>query len=308
LPAGLDTAVQTLARLLNLEPSQIRVILAEPVEWSDACLGVAVVGRLCAQVVTPGYRVVLEAQGKQYEFHTNNSGTLVVLASAPKPSVGTVDILWQSPDQPCQAAEIGAYGIAVGECGGALVQGLFASAERVNELKAFVSTYQSFSSTTVAGGITFNGLGNKPAMPAEQRSIAEWAALVHAEVIGSRSGAAWGSAFVWHREGGIAGFCDDLTVYRDGFAVASSCRSSTGVFLGNFRLNAVDLERLYKFLDTYQAGGIDRQDNPGGVDSMTVTMTFAGIGQQALDEAARQELVAFASSLFNAIPQVTPTP
>jgi len=61
-------------------------------------------------------------------------------------------------------------------------------------------------------------------------------------------------------------------------------------------------------LDTYQAGGIDRQDNPGGVDSMTVTMTFAGIGQQALDEAARQELVAFASSLFNAIPQVTPTP
>jgi len=72
------------------------------------------------------------------------------------------------------------------------VQGLFASAERVNELKAFVSTYQSFSSTTVAGGITFNGLGNKPAMPAEQRSIAEWAALVHAEVIGSRSGAAWG--------------------------------------------------------------------------------------------------------------------
>lgn len=67
-------AVDFLAKQLGIAASEIKVTSFEAVEWSDACLGVVVMGVMCAQGITPGYRVVLEAQGKSYELHTNQNG------------------------------------------------------------------------------------------------------------------------------------------------------------------------------------------------------------------------------------------
>lgn len=295
---GLNNAIQMLAQQLSTDTSQIKVISVEAVDWPDACLGVNLQGRVCAQVITPGYRIILQALGKQYEYHTDQSGGNVILASSPTVNVGSPLIIWESATQPCQTAEVGLFGVAVGDCGGALVQTMFTNGERVSEVQAFVNSYQSFSIETPAGKITLNGKGSRATTASEQRSIAEWANLVYMEAIGGRGGAAWGLAFTWHRVGGIAGFCQDLTIYRDGFGTSSDCRSLTPTPPITFLLDSSQLDQLYHYLDTYQPADIDRQDNPGGPDNMTVTMSFAGTGSQVLTDAIRQELMAFASSVY----------
>ena len=55
--------------------------VSKQVDWPDGCLGVQTPGVMCTMVITPGYRVILEADGKQYEYHTNASGDVVRLAT-----------------------------------------------------------------------------------------------------------------------------------------------------------------------------------------------------------------------------------
>ena len=50
----------------------------EPVEWRDASLGCPKPERVYAQVITPGFRLVFEYQGQQYEYHTNQDGSAIV--------------------------------------------------------------------------------------------------------------------------------------------------------------------------------------------------------------------------------------
>ena len=42
--------------------------------WKDACLGCGRAGEKCAQVLTPGYRVVLRVSDAVYEYHTDMAG------------------------------------------------------------------------------------------------------------------------------------------------------------------------------------------------------------------------------------------
>ena len=42
----------------------------EQVDWPDSCLGVNQADVACAEVISPGYRVILEANGQIYEYHT----------------------------------------------------------------------------------------------------------------------------------------------------------------------------------------------------------------------------------------------
>ena len=68
-----------LTRRLGIDPDTIGLVSAEQIDWPDACMGIQTPGVMCAMVVTPGYRVILEAGGRQYEYHTNLSGDVVRL-------------------------------------------------------------------------------------------------------------------------------------------------------------------------------------------------------------------------------------
>jgi len=70
-PRPVQAAVADLAERLNLEPVEVEVVEVQPLDWPDACLGAARPREVCAQVVTPGYRVILSAEGRQYEYHTD---------------------------------------------------------------------------------------------------------------------------------------------------------------------------------------------------------------------------------------------
>jgi hypothetical protein len=74
----LQLAIEDLAGRLGLSPEAIQLVSVEPVEWSDASLGCPQPGIMYAQVITPGYHVVLEAGGQQYTYHTD-AGRVVVL-------------------------------------------------------------------------------------------------------------------------------------------------------------------------------------------------------------------------------------
>src|SRR5687768_13079116 len=66
-----DAVIKQLAANLGLQKSDINLVSSEETEFGDACLGVRMEGVMCAQVVTPGKIIVLEANGIQYEYHTS---------------------------------------------------------------------------------------------------------------------------------------------------------------------------------------------------------------------------------------------
>lgn len=81
-PAGAHDLVrlasQDLAGRLGLATEEIRLVSVEGVEWSDTSLGCPQPGMMYAQVITPGFRVMFQAQGRTYEYHTD-TGQVVVL-------------------------------------------------------------------------------------------------------------------------------------------------------------------------------------------------------------------------------------
>lgn len=79
LPA-VSAAVQELAGARGLTTASITVVSAERVEWPNACLGTARPEQTCAAVVTPGYRVTLQAGAEQVVYHTDEFGATLVLA------------------------------------------------------------------------------------------------------------------------------------------------------------------------------------------------------------------------------------
>jgi hypothetical protein len=83
-PGAALNARQALAQKLNIPVDEITIVSVEAVEWPDGCLGVRTPGIMCIQVITPGYRVILEANGELYEYHTNETGSQVILAGAPQ--------------------------------------------------------------------------------------------------------------------------------------------------------------------------------------------------------------------------------
>jgi hypothetical protein len=68
---------EALARQLGIDPLSIQLVETVPVDWTDACLGLPTAGESCAQVVTSGFRVVVETGGTSYEFRTNRDSSLV---------------------------------------------------------------------------------------------------------------------------------------------------------------------------------------------------------------------------------------
>lgn len=293
------TVRQVLMQQIQADFDDITLVSVEAVEWMDGCLGLGTPNEICMMAIVPGYRVVFEADGEQYSYRTNRDATSIRLEGAPMPQVGEVVVVWTSPagEGVCNTLNVGLDGIAFGLCGDTLLPAHFANPERQADLAEFMATFAPFEAETDAGHIVFSGQGSQDASPAQQRMIAEWARLVQLEALGGRSGASWGLAFAWHREGGIAGFCDDLTVYVTGQVYASSCKGNTPMNLGQTRLDADQLEQLYTWIDTLDSFELEQTD-PAVNDAMTIRFVFSGAGDEQAGEAEQQAILDFAATLF----------
>lgn len=61
---------QDLTEKLNVGMDAIRLVSIESMEWPDTSLGCPRPGMMYASVVTAGYKIVLEAEGQEYVYHT----------------------------------------------------------------------------------------------------------------------------------------------------------------------------------------------------------------------------------------------
>ena len=182
-------AISALSKNLGLTPDQIKIVSTEAVDWPDSCLGVTVEGFACSQVVTPGFRIVLEANGKQVEYHTNQDGTVIVPATV---------------------------------------------------------------------------------------------------------------ALTWSRNGGIAGFCDSLTIYLSGEAQGNNCKSGEMVEKNSRRTSHGKRDCHDEWMDLQVWRDQHRRLDPEGVsDAMSVKLTLSGTGtRQNMVQASQQLLLTFAQDLY----------
>ncbi len=69
-----EAARAKLAEWLKVDASAIEVAELESTLWRDSCLGLANEGEMCAEALTPGFRIVLTVDGQKHVLHTDETG------------------------------------------------------------------------------------------------------------------------------------------------------------------------------------------------------------------------------------------
>jgi hypothetical protein len=115
----------------------------------------------------------------------------------------------------------------------------------------------------------------------------------------------------WHREGGLAGFCDELAILGDGRVVVSTCRVGDDAVLGEGTLTAGQRAQLDEWLSRLDVLEIEETD-PATADAMTVRLTLAGRGAAQVTDRELQAIRDYVAGLYlevGGFPEgPTPTP
>jgi hypothetical protein len=76
-PEAVVAAEQQLSKELGIPVEEIDYVSFSREQWRDSCLGLGRANEACLQVITPGWRVVLTAEGQQYVYRTDESGEAI---------------------------------------------------------------------------------------------------------------------------------------------------------------------------------------------------------------------------------------
>ena len=68
-----------LAARLNVATDQVTIVSVEFVQWPDSSLGCPQSSKMYAQVITPGYRILLQSRDKPYEYHSAQGRNTAIL-------------------------------------------------------------------------------------------------------------------------------------------------------------------------------------------------------------------------------------
>jgi len=85
LPTPVDAGLQNLIEMIKTDLASRQAVAVEEVtlletmavEWSDSSLDCPQPGMDYLQVITPGYRIVLQVNDQSYEYHTNRDAYFV---------------------------------------------------------------------------------------------------------------------------------------------------------------------------------------------------------------------------------------
>ncbi len=272
--AAQQAASAALAQELKIPVSQIKVISTQAVTWPDGCLGVAHVGVLCTQATVAGFQIVLEANGKQYEYHTNQNGSSVMQAIL---SSVSSDVEQRSQNQLAMSLGIDPNSITLDSdsavefpdsCMGVAIQDVACSQ---------VSTPGRII-VLEANGIQYEYHAN------QDGSVIQPATL----------------AFIWRRSGGLAGLCDSLTVFRSGEVYANQCKGETQLKTGSIStlLSVQEEKQFSTWMNTLEQTNLDASDAQGVSDRMTRTLTLFTEGTQTVTDADKEALFQMAQKMF----------
>ena len=271
-PAGLNpaqqAAVTSLAATLNLSADQIKVLSTQAVIWPDGCLGVQRSGTVCTTQQVPGFVIMLQANGRQYELNTNRDGSEVI------PSGGI------QASGPAQEA-VKKY----------LASALGMDASQITVLSDTAVEWPDSCLGVAQAGIMCAMVVMPGHLILLRTDTSEYA--FHTNEDGSEIRPA-SLALTWQRNGGLAGFCDSLTVYLSGEVSASNCKAGerTG------RLSAPELTQLEQWLMQLHQADLDASDPAGVTDRMTRRLVLFGNGDAQPSEAEQQALLSWAQDLY----------
>ena len=68
----IQQAVADAAKRTGVDPSAVTVVAAQPRDWPDSSLGCPKPGQFYAQVIIPGYLILLDVGGQRLEYHTDS--------------------------------------------------------------------------------------------------------------------------------------------------------------------------------------------------------------------------------------------
>lgn len=108
-----------------------------------------------------------------------------------------------------------------------------------------------------------------------------------------------GGGFVWRREGGIAGFCDVVTVASTGRATVASCATDPPQALGEVALTANQSAQLAEMVSRLASFDDERKD-PATADAMTIAIVFEGQGDAQPTDADIAAIDALATEVLRA--------
>jgi hypothetical protein len=91
LQSLVEKARVDLVQKLSIAADQIIVLQASEVTWPDSSLGCPQKGMAYAEVLTPGYLILLEYSGNVYEYHASLNGDLITCQNPTPPIMGTPD-------------------------------------------------------------------------------------------------------------------------------------------------------------------------------------------------------------------------
>lgn len=76
-PAVALARLSLVGRLGMTDAKSIAILTADETDWSDGCLGLTAPNEFCTQVITPGYRVVMQTGEHTYIYRTNETGSSI---------------------------------------------------------------------------------------------------------------------------------------------------------------------------------------------------------------------------------------
>lgn len=85
LTALVNQVSQDLAQRLKIDISEVILVEAFAVDWSDGSLGCPQPGMGYLTVITPGYQITLLAQGEVYTYHTDQRRSFVLCGEDGRP-------------------------------------------------------------------------------------------------------------------------------------------------------------------------------------------------------------------------------
>jgi hypothetical protein len=77
-----QAVLQDASRRSNLPSQELHIARAQQRDWPDSCLGLALSGIFCSQVVVSGWQVTVNAGQRTFVYRTDNSGSQVKLESS----------------------------------------------------------------------------------------------------------------------------------------------------------------------------------------------------------------------------------
>jgi hypothetical protein len=267
-------ALTALSEKLNLTADEITIVSTEAVTWPDGCLGVVRIGIMCTQAEVPGFKIILEADETTYQYHTNQDGSVVILADGAQASGSLEEAVIK------QLAE----NLGLKE----------------SDISVVSNEIVEFSDSCL--GITMEGIKCAQVTMPGRIILLEAHAVqyeYHTSEKGDRIQPAT-LALTWKREGGIAGFCDRLIVFLSGEIYGSQCKSQPETTMGTFvdLLSAREQKQFNTWMTKFGEANVDASDPKGVSDRMEVILDLYGLGASKPNSAEQQAVIAWAQDVF----------